>query len=48
MGMVATQAKPLLAGGVANRYRANVAHIRESRPDSGIGFLIKVLDRLRV
>jgi len=28
---------------VASRCRANVAHIRQSRPDSGLGFQVKVL-----
>ena len=30
------------------RCRPNLAYIRHSRPDSGCGFRVKVLDRLRV
>jgi hypothetical protein len=31
-----------------SRGRAKMAGIRQSRPDSGLGFQVKVLDRLRV
>jgi len=30
-----------------NRCRANMAHIRQSRPDSGLGFNVKVLGTLQ-
>jgi len=30
---------------VSSRCRANVAHIRQSRPDSGLGFIAKVLKK---
>ena len=34
-------------GGV-DRCRTNLAHIRQSRPDSGLEFQVKVLKRLKV
>ena len=30
-------------GGLGFRYRVNMAHVRQSSPDPGIGFQVKVL-----
>ena len=32
----------------APRYRANMEHIRQSRPNSGLGFQVKVLETFKV
>jgi len=34
--------------GFGSRYRANMAHLRQSRQDSGLDFQVKVLKRLQV
>jgi len=35
-------------GFVPSRCRANMAHVRQSRPDSGIGFQVKVPEMFQV
>jgi len=35
-------------GSGTHRFRANMAHVRQSRPDSGLGFQVKVLKPFQV
>ena len=49
-GELLTRFDDAIAVGLMNlfRSRANMAHIRRSRPDSGVGFQVKVLQKFKL